>query len=89
LNDGLVDVWGAFAKAWFGAPDDEAKKQVVAKFENDDFKTMLDRYDKFLAANGTGYFVGSKVLQARNYVMLMFSFPQNIFKFSSEFSNLI
>jgi len=60
LNDGLVDVWGAFAKAWFGAADAEAKKQVVAKFENDDFKTMLDRYDKFLAANGTGYFVGSK-----------------------------
>jgi len=62
LNDGVMDVWTEFVYPWFGAADEEAKKQVVAEFENGEFKTMLERYDKFLAANSTGYFVGSKVM---------------------------
>jgi len=60
LNDGLVDTM-ANIRPWFQEKDPEKKKLLWAQLETDHFKPMLERYNKFLAANGTGYFVGSKI----------------------------
>jgi len=60
LNDGLVDVMGNI-RPWFMEQDPEKKKQIWAKLETDHFEPMLVCYDKFLAQNGTGHFVGNKM----------------------------
>jgi len=59
LNDGVIDVMGNL-RPWFQEKDPEKKKQLWIALENDHFKPMLVRYEKFLEQNGTGYFVGSK-----------------------------
>lgn len=60
LADGVADLVEKM-KPWIMENDPEKKKALMTKISDEHIKPHLDLYCKLLTANGTGYFVGSKV----------------------------
>uniref|UniRef100_A0A914VAT3 glutathione transferase n=1 Tax=Plectus sambesii TaxID=2011161 RepID=A0A914VAT3_9BILA len=63
LNGGVEDLLAGF-RPWFTEKDETKKKEILEKLTNEKIIPFLDRYEKFLADNGTGFFVGNDVTQA-------------------------
>ena len=60
LNDGFMDIRSKM-RVWRMEKDEGKKKELRDQFITETLKPNLERYTHFLQANGTGYFVGSKV----------------------------
>jgi len=62
--DGFSDMYNKFTPVIIasitGQPD-EKKKELLNTFKTESYTPFLDRYEKFLSTNGTGYFVGKKL----------------------------
>jgi len=65
--DGFADMYSKFSP-YIGAimtgQTEEKKKEILNNFKHETFTPYLDRYEKFLTSNGTGYFVGKKLTWA-------------------------
>uniref|UniRef100_A0A914VBI2 glutathione transferase n=1 Tax=Plectus sambesii TaxID=2011161 RepID=A0A914VBI2_9BILA len=62
LNGGIEDLIVQVIP-WFREQDPEKKKELADKLVADHVTPWLQRYEKFLTDNGTGYFVGNSVTQ--------------------------
>jgi len=65
--DGFSDMYSKFTPyivAIFSQQPEDKKKEIYNTFKTESYKPFLDRYEKFLASNGTGYLVGKKLTWA-------------------------
>jgi len=66
--------------------EDETKKaELLKKLEHDTVLPYLDRHEKFLAKNGSGYFVGSNITQADLHIFNTLQWWQNNHLFTEAF----
>lgn len=60
LSDGFQDVVGTM-RPWFIEKDEAKKAEILANLKKEHFIPFADRYEKILAANPSGFYVGDKV----------------------------
>uniref|UniRef100_A0A914XF13 Glutathione S-transferase n=1 Tax=Plectus sambesii TaxID=2011161 RepID=A0A914XF13_9BILA len=74
-------------RAWRKEEDEKKKAEILKKLEHDVVTPYFDRHEKFLAKNGSGYFVGSHVTQADLHIFNTLQWWQNNHLFTEAFKN--
>jgi len=62
LSGGIEDLLSNF-RPWFMEKDEAKKKELMDNLTTEKIIPFLDRYEKFLTENGSGFFVGSELTQ--------------------------
>lgn len=62
--EGVIDFVNEFVKVMFILPEGEMRDNAAKKLDEEIIPATLNRYEGFLAANGTGYLVGDKLSYA-------------------------
>jgi len=71
LVDGYDDVMKNFVP-WFMEKDPAKKQEIWKKLETEHIAPFLDRYEKFLASTGTGYFINKTITWADIFLFDVF-----------------
>uniref|UniRef100_A0A914WSG2 glutathione transferase n=1 Tax=Plectus sambesii TaxID=2011161 RepID=A0A914WSG2_9BILA len=74
-------------RAWWKEKDERKKAELLKKLESDVVLPFFDRFEKILAENGTGFFVGSHITQADLHIFNMLEWWQNNQFFDDAFYN--